>query len=273
MVEPLRDEIAELIIAGVASAGARLISFCVMPNHLHTLLFQGTNTLGYVMQPILRRIALMLQRYHNVQGHVFERRYRSKMCRDQAHLRNSILYIHRNPLEAQLCKDAMSYPWSSQRAFAGVTSCAEIAVEDGLRIVACSDSGDIEELRAIYMRAFAAYCKDNVDDAAFEWAHSRRLRRTSASLASSITAVARSYSHLPDIRDTVLRLLRTIDPECDLDLLRSNYRGPRVLQTRRQLIATLIQRDYANVKIAQYFRISDAAVSRIRCAMRWSTLH
>ena len=241
-----------------------------MPNHLHILLFQGHAPLGWTLQPILRRTALMVQRTHGVQGHVFERRFRSKLCADHTHLRNSILYIHRNPIEAGLCADAADYSSTSHRAYATGEDCSFIHVEEGLRIVACCDSGSPDELRAIYLSEFARYCGHDVGDA-FSWTYTerRRFRRESIRCFSSQSV---SNHELPDLRDAALMISRQIDPNCDIELVRSAFRGSRVLEIRLQLIATLLLRGYSGRNIAAFLRISESSVSRVRCRLRWEQI-
>ena len=109
----IRSRIAEMIASGVSSAGASLLAFAVMPNHLHIVLAQGRATLGWTMQPILRRVALLVQRTHRLSGHIFERSYASKPCLDADYARTVILYTHFNPVKAGLCSSPEEYAWTS----------------------------------------------------------------------------------------------------------------------------------------------------------------
>src|SRR5207253_9949941 len=118
--DDIKDDIADLLLTGSISAGGRPAAFAVMDNHFHLLLFQGSASLGWTMQPILRRIALLDQRRHGVEGHVFERRFRSKLCQDRDHLPTAIIYIHRNPVNAGLCRQATDYRWSSANCYEGL---------------------------------------------------------------------------------------------------------------------------------------------------------
>src|SRR5687768_54889 len=134
----LKPDLSRLVQEGVASAGARLISHAVMDNHLHVVLLQGSARLGWVMQPVLRRAALLVQRHHGIEGHVFERRFRSKQCENTEHLRNCILYVHRNPVEGRMCDAPADYEFSSAAAYEGITPCGNISVEEGLQLFGCS---------------------------------------------------------------------------------------------------------------------------------------
>src|SRR5687768_17387074 len=150
-VPELKREIHRLIIDGVASGGARLVSHVVMDNHLHVVLFQGSSRLGWVMQPVLRRTALLVQQHHGIVGHVFERRFRSKQCESTEHLRNCILYVHRNPVDAWMCDTPEAYEFSSARAYEGLEPCGSICVEDGLQLFGCRDSNSGSRRRTQYL--------------------------------------------------------------------------------------------------------------------------
>lgn len=268
--EPHKDEIATIIKRSVASGDGRLIAFAVMPNHLHILMFQGHAQLGWTVQPIFRRIALLIQRSLCIEGHVLERRFRSKLCADQAHLRNSILYIHRNPVEAGLCTNALDYSASSHGSYLGTTPCSYLHVEDGLRVVACTETGSPEELRAIYLSEFNQYCEKDIGDD-FGWTFGLRRPRRGSRRADFVPH-EKDARGLHDLRDAALAIIRTIEPDCDIDLVRSSFRGHRIFDIRTQLIATLLQRGYKGKCIADYLHLSESSVSRIRTAIRWGQL-
>lgn len=48
--------------------------------------------------------------------HVWMREYWDRFIRDDAHLRATIDYIHRNPVKAGLCREPSDWPWSSARS-------------------------------------------------------------------------------------------------------------------------------------------------------------
>jgi REP element-mobilizing transposase RayT len=264
-VPELKREIHRLIIDGVASGGARLISHVVMDNHLHVVLFQGSSRLGWVMQPILRRTALLIQRHHGGEGHVFERRFRSKQCESTDHLRNCILYVHRNPVEARMCETPEAYAFSSARAYEGLEPCGNICVEEGLQLFGCSDSKRGLPRRRQYSEDVRRPLSGDVLEFFDHWLHRRRKHHA--------LAITRWKDHdvrpSADIRDAALRILNAINPDVDVDVVRSRYGGPAIVSARTQLIASLLQRGYRGSCIADYLRISGATVSRVRSRMRW----
>jgi REP element-mobilizing transposase RayT len=264
----MKREIEKYVVDGVASGGARLFAHAVMDNHIHVLLFQGSAPLGWVMQPILRRSALLVQRVHGVEGHVFERNFRVRQCESVEHVRNSILYIHRNPVVARMCQTAIDYEFSSARAYEGLVPCGSICVDDGLQVFGCGTSTSSNDLRIEYrMRLNREMPPDDVKFFDFFLPHRRR---------STTLAITRwsEQSRRPatDIRDAALRIIKAIDPDAVIELVRSRYGGPKIVAIRHQVIASLLQRGYAGVEIASYLRVSAATVSKVRSRMRWASL-
>lgn len=269
--DDLKDAIADVLLRGAASGGARALAFAVMDTHFHLIVLQGRAPLGETMQPTLRRIALLVQKRRQCEGHVFERRYRAKLCRDSEHLPNAILYVHRNPVKAGICAAATNYRWSSARAYDGRCSPGLLCVNDGLAAFDPDGVASVEATRAAY-RERLARTPDSELDEYWNWFW-RALRRRRSERALQVPRSPHAHrSALADVRDVALRILHTIDADIDSDLVRSRYGGARVVLVRNQLIAALVQRDYSGVSIARYLRISEASVSRVRGAMRWANL-
>jgi putative transposase len=267
-VDDLKDRIADILLAGAASVGARPTAFAVMDNHLHLLLFQGRASLGETMQPIMRRIAVLVQKHRALEGHVFERRYRAKLCCDSEHLPNAILYVHRNPVKAGICASATDYSWSSARAFSCQAPPGFLAVTDGLRAFDPDGFASINDLRDLY-HARLHEASDSALDDYWSWfmRSARRRRRDSLSYVPQSHHTKRAA--VKDIRDVALVILKTIDRTVDVEMVRSRYGGAAIVAIRNQLVSALIQRDYAGVDISRYLRVSEAKVSVIRSAMRW----
>jgi REP-associated tyrosine transposase len=116
--EGLQPEIIEIIARALKQTDALLLAWAIMTNHLHLVVLQGAAPLGRLMHPIGQRIAYAVHRHWKRKGYVLGYRYFETACRDEAHLRNAIMYTHRNPVEAGLCKEAAEYEWSSARAYA-----------------------------------------------------------------------------------------------------------------------------------------------------------
>jgi REP element-mobilizing transposase RayT len=269
--DDVKDTIADLLLTGTTSAGASPVAFTVMDTHFHLILFQGVAPLGWTMQPILRRIALLIQKVQGREGHIFERRYRAKMCSDLEYLPNAILYVHRNPVKAGMCANANSYRWSSASAYDGSSPPGLLCVSDGLRAFDGGTATSVETIRDAYRERMRGVTSEDLDDY-WSWflKAARRRRKSSDPYIPQSQHLRRAATS--DVRDAAVRILRSIDRNVDIELVRSRYGGAHIVNARTQLIAALLQREFAGISIARYLRISEATVSRVRSRMRWGSL-
>lgn len=114
----LRTAAIETVSDVVPRSGVRLLAVAIMSSHLHLVVQQGAAPLSRLMQPLLRRLALLLQRTHGHEGPIFWRHYGCQPCQDPCHVRNAIVYTHLNPVRAGLCRDPAAYPWTSHAFYA-----------------------------------------------------------------------------------------------------------------------------------------------------------
>ncbi len=72
----------------------------LMSNHAHIVLRSGPYGLSKFMPPLLIRYAVTYNRRHRRHGHLFQNRYKSIVCDEDAYFRELVRYIHLNPLRA-----------------------------------------------------------------------------------------------------------------------------------------------------------------------------
>ena len=79
-----------------------LLAWCLMGNHVHLLIKEGSVALPILM----KKIELSYSHYFNAKydrkGYLFQDRYKSKPVEADEYLISVVRYIHRNPLEAGL---------------------------------------------------------------------------------------------------------------------------------------------------------------------------
>jgi REP element-mobilizing transposase RayT len=275
--EPIRTQIEQHIRDGVQSSDASLLAHAVMPNHFHIVLRQGMRPLGWIMQPIMRRIALLVQRRFALDGHVFERRFRSTNCRDADHLRRAIVYTNLNPQRAGIC-DAEAYQWSSAVLYGGAASGDEcdVAITSALRLFAGEPNMSEVQLRACYRRYVAWRLEKDAHDSC-----GARIATLEPLTPAGDAFFLQHFCAIPamnsrptaDLRDRAMQLLGSISNSMSVDLLRRRRLNRHCTDIRRQLIAGLLQHRYRVVDIANFLRISDSAVSRIAIQMRYGLLN
>jgi len=110
----------------------RVCGYCLMPTHWHLVLWPAKDgELSRFMQRLtITHVRRWLEHRHRVGlGSVYQGRYKSFPVQDDAHFSTLMRYVHRNPLNAGLVKQAEDWKWSS--LFAGLTP-------DAPRVPICS---------------------------------------------------------------------------------------------------------------------------------------
>ena len=91
-----------------------IYAWSLMSNHAHLLLRSGKKGLSGFMRRLLSGYAISYNIRHKRYGHLFENRYKSIVCEEDAYFRELVRYIHLNPLRATLVKSLREldgYPW------------------------------------------------------------------------------------------------------------------------------------------------------------------
>ena len=117
----------------------RCHDFCLMPNHVHLVLETPNADLPAGMHRLNGVYAKWFNHHHGVEGHLFERRYRSIVIETDGHLLSLARYLALNPVAAGLCEDPAEWPWSSYRAMIGLEPAPEFLTCDWLLSMFGSD--------------------------------------------------------------------------------------------------------------------------------------
>lgn len=102
--------------------GTSILAWCLLPNHFHLLLKTNNGSLPLFMRRLLTGHAVTFNCRHKRSGHLFQNRYKSIVCQEDAYLLQLIRYIHLNPIRAGLVEDMAhldDYPYSSHQILIG----------------------------------------------------------------------------------------------------------------------------------------------------------
>jgi len=116
--EDFLDRLGRIVQEGQASCFA----WVLIPNHAHILLRTGTTSLAGMMRRLLTGYAVSFNLRHQRVGHLFQNRYRSVVCEEDAYLLELVRYIHLNAIRAGLVKDMAGldrYRWSGHSVLMG----------------------------------------------------------------------------------------------------------------------------------------------------------
>ena len=113
-----RPEIARLVVEALSCFDGKryeLKAFCVMPNHVHTLIstFEEWTT-GQVLKSWKTWTSRAANRLLGRTGMTFwAPDYYDRFIRDEAHYLKALNYLHQNPVKSGLVASAEAWPWSS----------------------------------------------------------------------------------------------------------------------------------------------------------------
>ena len=96
--------------------------WALLTNHAHLLLCSGPDGLPKLMGRFLTGYAQAYNRRHQRHGHLFQNRYKSIVCEEDAYFVELLRYIHLNPIRAGLVgtlSDLERYPWSGHGILLG----------------------------------------------------------------------------------------------------------------------------------------------------------
>ena len=91
-----------------------VISWCIMPNHVHVLIEVMKNiSLSSILHSWRSFSSNEINKILNRTGRLWMPEYFDRFIRDNEHFNNVVNYIHNNPVKAGLVDDPTKYKWSS----------------------------------------------------------------------------------------------------------------------------------------------------------------
>lgn len=99
-----------------------VFAWALLPNHFHLLCKTKKQPLSSSMRKLLTGYVVNFNRRHNRHGHLFQNRYKSIVCEEDAYLMELIRYIHLNLIRAgvvESIEELNRSPWSGHSALMG----------------------------------------------------------------------------------------------------------------------------------------------------------
>ena len=114
----LLDRLSDLLPATQTSCYA----WALLSNHAHFLFRTGNESISNVMRKLLTGYVVSFNRRYQRHGPLFQNRFKSIICQEDAYLKELVRYIHLNPLRAGLVLDVAklnNYKYCGQSALMG----------------------------------------------------------------------------------------------------------------------------------------------------------
>jgi len=106
-----------VIVETLEKWSMRILSYCLMPNHGHFVLWpEKRGDLGQFMQRLtVTHVTRWQKNYHMVgYGHVYQSRFKSFPVETDEYFYRVVRYTERNALRANLVSKAEEWPWCSR---------------------------------------------------------------------------------------------------------------------------------------------------------------
>ncbi|MBC8508816.1 MAG: transposase [Chloroflexi bacterium] len=97
-----------------------VISYCLMPNHYHFLLYLKTDEFSKRIQPFLLAYTNAFNRKYNRIGALFQGRFKAKHISKNEYLLHLSRYIHLNPVRACIASSPEEWEFFSYQKFIGL---------------------------------------------------------------------------------------------------------------------------------------------------------
>ena len=100
----------------------KLFAYCLMGNHIHLLMKEGTEPLEQIFKRLCGRFVYWYNIKYRRVGHLFQDRFKSEPVDSEKYFITVLRYIHQNPVKAGICKRVADYAYSSYSEYTGVSA-------------------------------------------------------------------------------------------------------------------------------------------------------
>ena len=117
-----REDFLERLSKLLPQTETTCYAWVFMQNHAHFLFRTGLVSLSTIMRKLLTGYAVSFNRRHKRHGQLFQNRYKSIVCQEDAYLKELVRYMHLNPVRAGIVpgiKELNQYPYCGHSAIMG----------------------------------------------------------------------------------------------------------------------------------------------------------
>lgn len=117
-----KEKYIELMKNFLRKQDVRLVSYSIMNNHAHIILYsKDIKELIKYMERLNTTYAMHYNRNEDRVGYVFRDRFKSKELYNQDYLTKCIKYVHMNPVKARIVREEKDYKYSSYNDYINKT--------------------------------------------------------------------------------------------------------------------------------------------------------
>lgn len=127
-----------------------IYAYCLMNNHIHLLLKSAPENLSSAFQSLGTKFVRWYNTKYVRTGHLFQERFYSTPIENDRSFLAVLIYIHNNPVSAEMCRYPSEYRWSSYNSYYGQTNPLINTT------LAFEIAGSKEQLYSFFMREYNA---------------------------------------------------------------------------------------------------------------------
>lgn len=155
-----KEKYINLIMENKEIYGVTIISYCIMSNHAHLLIFtEKIEEMSNYMKSINTSFSRYYNQVNNRVGVVFRNRYESEPIKNIQHLYSCISYIHKNPVKAKMVNHPSQYEYSTYNSYIRGTIEDEV-----LELIFGTKNNYLETFQKIHNNNDDEIFKDYIED-------------------------------------------------------------------------------------------------------------
>jgi REP element-mobilizing transposase RayT len=136
---PFSDEALAIrfveLFRGVAERDEMVVyAWVLMSNHYHLIARMGALLLSRSIKTLQQEVTRFRNRQANVNGHLWQGRYKAKLVNEEDYLGHLIAYVHLNPVKTGIVDRPRRYRWSGHRDVLGMRKRPIVSVDDVLSV-------------------------------------------------------------------------------------------------------------------------------------------
>lgn len=181
-----------------------IYAYCLMNNHIHLLLKSAPENLSRAFQSLGTKFVRWYNTKYVRTGHLFQERFYSTPIENDRAFLAVLIYIHNNPVSAEMCRYPSEYRWSSYNSYYGQKN---LLIDTTF---AYEIAGTKEQLYAFFMRDYDAG-NFAMDEREFENKNHFCDDKKALSIFKSVTNLTSTSeaAHIPrEERNLYVRVLR-----------------------------------------------------------------
>lgn len=114
----LKEKYKNILNEKMKQNNINILSYCIMDNHIHLLIkVEKNEDMCKFMQQVNTTYAKFYNKINNRVGYVFRNRYLAKPILEEKQLKRCVVYIHRNPVVANMIQKEGDYKFSSYNEY------------------------------------------------------------------------------------------------------------------------------------------------------------